>query len=160
MMRVGVVGIAVAGEGEGEGGVHARTGEDAEQVGEVAGLLFLIPGQLGSQRGRPGRAVYHGPAHGAFAGGAAVGAAAELGDRQRLAVPEVGLELAAEAGGVGGATVQVGADDIEDRPVHLLPLAGGVGDRAGELGPDYFRRVGEEPAEVPVPRSLDRGAEQ
>jgi hypothetical protein len=69
-----------------------------------------------------------------------VGAAPELQRGDRCAVPGVagdGLDVAA---GAAGVAVGVDADDVEGRPVDVLPEPGGIGQLAAE--PRASRRAG------------------
>jgi hypothetical protein len=123
----------VAGEGEPEGGVDAFAVEEVEQVLEVAFGFGLVAGQVGGN----GLLAFvdHQPADAAAVGGAAVGAAAELGHGDRLPEPAVGADQVGEPGGVLGVAVGVDRDDVERLPVDLLPGPRRVGDRAAEQLP-------------------------
>ena len=85
-VRVGVVaGLFESGEGVPERGVDVFGFVDGEHVVQVPDLFFLVAlVGPGDDRGA-GFLVDDHPAHAAAASGAAVGAAAELGDRHRLA---------------------------------------------------------------------------
>src|SRR5690348_13318696 len=90
-VRVGMVpGLLESGEGEPERGVDVFGFIDREHVVQAPGRFFLIALVNPGDDRRVGLLVDDHPAHAAAAGRAAVGAAAELGDRHRLAEAAVG----------------------------------------------------------------------
>jgi hypothetical protein len=114
---VGVAAVrqVVAGEGVDKGAVDVLGGEDVEQLAQVGGLLVLVAGVVAVEPGRAGRGrVPLDDVVAGLIGRARVGAAAELGDRDRLAVGAQGPEVVGVAvGRLGRPVAGVGRDDVE-----------------------------------------------
>ncbi|WP_442812104.1 hypothetical protein [Streptomyces sp. NBC_00243] len=125
-----MVRILVRGEGEPEGGVHAFLIEDVQLLAQVVGLFVFVADVVAVEVGWVRVLVDDGPAEATAGGGISVGAAAEFGRRERLAVPEILAQALTE--GVAGIAVGVGTDDVEGRPIDLFPRSGGVGDLSAE----------------------------
>ena len=130
---VAAVRQAVADEGADEGGVDPLYGEDVQQLAQVGGLLLLVADVVAVEPHRGGPVVLDDlPALGAVVGRAAVGGAAELGDRDWLALCDQCADaLLVDVGDLFRA-VEVDRDDVERRPVDALERDGGVGDLASE----------------------------
>jgi hypothetical protein len=118
------------------------------QVRQVPGLLGFVPRVVAVEPCRLGGLVDNRPAHAAAVAGPRVAAAAELGDREGLAVPEVLTQFLAEPIGVGRVPVGIGCHDVERLPVDVLPRAGRVGHRAGEALSHRGGGLGQEAVEL------------
>jgi hypothetical protein len=141
---VAAVRQAVADEGAHEGGVDPLRGEDVQQLAQVGGLLLLVADVVAVEPHRGGPVVLDDlPASGAVVGRAAVGGAAELGDRDRLALRDQRADaLLVDVGDLLRA-VGVDRDDVERCPVDALERDGGVGDFAAEPLADRGDGLGE-----------------
>ena len=141
---VAAVRQAVADEGAHEGGVDSLRGEDVQQLAQVGGLLLLVADVVAVEPHRGGPVVLDDlPASGAVVGRAAVGGAAELGDRDRLALHDQRADALLVNVGDLLRTVGVDRDDVERRPVDALERDGGVGDFAAEPLADRGDGLGE-----------------
>src|ERR1700678_1757458 len=149
----------VPGEREPEGAVYPRGVEDPQQVVEIADLLALVPHVVSLQPRQVALHVDDRPAHAALVAGSNVTAAAELGDRHRLAVLEPSLDQVGEVVLVRRVPVAVHRHDVEWRPVDLLPRPGRIGDLPAEPRPAVRRDGGQVVAELSAHRAHVR-AEQ
>ncbi len=143
---VAAVRPAVADEGACEGGVDTLGGEDVQQLAQVGDLLLLVADVVAVEPDWGGPVVLD---HlcatvAAVVGCAAVGGAAELGNRDWLALRDQRADALLVDVGDFLRAVSVDRDDVERRPVDALKRDGGVGDFAAELLADCGDGPGEE----------------
>ena len=127
-----------------EGQVRAHLREEGVHLAQVPDLLGLVADVVAVEPKGIGGLVRDCPAHAAPVGGPSVPGAAELGDHQRLAVPQLPAYLLAERAGVARVPVGVDGRDVERPPVDRLPRGGGIAHRAAEPAPDRLDGRGEE----------------
>ncbi len=120
---------------ERHGRVQPHRFEDVDQAGQVVGLGAFAADQVPLDLRRVLVVVDDVPAHAARLGRAEIGTGAELGDGERLAEALIGPQLADVVRRVGVGGVVVDADDVEQVPVDLVLLGGGVAQAAVEDGP-------------------------
>jgi hypothetical protein len=142
---VAAVRQAVADEGAREGGGDALGGEDVQQLAQVGGLLLLIADVVAVEPDRGDPVVLDDlSASGAVVSRAAMGGAAELGDRDRLALGDQCADALLVDVGDFLRAVEVDRDDVERRPVNALERDGGIGDLAAESLANHGDGSGEE----------------
>src|SRR6266700_1166211 len=124
---VAAVRPAVADEGACEGGVDTLGGEDVQQLAQVGDLLLLVADVVAVEPDWGGPVVLD---HlcatvAAVVGCAAVGGAAELGNRDWLALRDQRADALLVDVGDFLRAVSVDRDDVERRPVDALERDGG-----------------------------------
>src|SRR5215472_16920816 len=136
---------AVAHEGAREGGCDPLRDEDVQEFAQVGRLLLLVADVIALESHRRGPVVVDDlSTTGAVVGRAPVGRAAELGDRDRLALRDQRTHALPIDVGDFLRTVEVDRDDVERRPVHPLERHRGVRHLAAEPLPDNGHGPGEE----------------
>src|SRR5262249_24185919 len=155
-VAVGAVGKAVEREEKDERAVNTFSVKDLEQLEQVCGLAGLVADVRSVQANRRARVlVVLSDPHAARASVArtAVGAGAELSDRDRLPLRDEGADALGVAVGDLSRPVQIHAHEVEGCPVDALERDGGVGDPAAEAFADARHGIPEEVVDTPTERA-------
>ncbi|QYN32748.1 hypothetical protein K1T35_29825 [Pseudonocardia sp. DSM 110487] len=132
-------------EREHEAAVHARVGVEVDELGEVRRLHALVAHVSVADARRLREPVHDEERARATPGGPDVGAAPELGDDHRLpGLGRPGAQPPLVAGRIVAEPVEVDTDDLEGRPVDLLPESGGIRHWPGELPARHGHQLGQE----------------